>query len=169
MKNLLTILLTATLFSCVSVPENVEPVSDFNTQQYMGTWYEIARLDHWFERDLNQITATYELQENGTVKVLNRGFNTEKDKWSEANGKAKFVGESSTGHLKVSFFGPFYGSYVVFELGDDYDYAFITGNDTDYLWFLSRTPTVSDEMKAYFINRVTELGFPADELIFVEH
>lgn len=168
MKNLIIMLVTASLLGCISLPEKVEPVSEFNTDKYMGTWYEIARLDHWFERDLTQVTANYELQDNGTVKVVNRGFNTEKNEWSEAIGKAKFVGDSRTGHLKVSFFGPFYGSYAVFELGESYEYAFIAGNDTDYLWFLARTPQVSDSMKQHFISTASELDFPVDRLIFVD-
>lgn len=94
-------------------------------------WYEIARLDHSFERGLEQVTAEYSLREGGGVQVKNRGFSNKKNKWSEAEGKAFFVGKASEGYLKVSFFGPFYGSYVVFELDkDNYQYAFVSGRAT---------------------------------------
>jgi apolipoprotein D and lipocalin family protein len=169
MKQQLIIFITAILAGCVSIPDNVTPVTEFETEKYMGTWYEIARLDHWFERDLDQVTANYKLQDNGTVQVINRGFDGNKQEWKEAVGKAKFVDDINTGYLKVSFFGPFYGAYVVFELGENYDYAFVAGNDTDYLWFLSRTPEVSEAMQQHFISKASELGFPTDELIFVQH
>ena len=121
-------------------------------QRYLGKWYEVARLDHSFERGMNQVTADYSMREDGGVKVLNQGYLVEDDEWKSAEGKAYFVESEDTGYLKVSFFGPFYGSYVVFELDkQDYQYAFISGPNHDYLWFLSRTPEVSEELKQDFI------------------
>ena len=152
----------------VSIPEGITPVSSFKLDAYLGTWYEIARLDHSFERGLEKVSAGYSLREDGGVRVLNRGFDTEKNAWNEAEGKGYFVGAAATGHLKVSFFGPFYGSYVIFELDPNYQYAFIAGDTKDYLWFLSRTPTVSPPLRERFIAQAKSLGFDTDALIWVK-
>jgi len=158
------------LTACTGMPTGVKPVSPFELDRYLGKWYEIARLDHSFERGLEQVTAEYSLREGGGVRVLNRGFSTKKGEWDEAEGKAIFVGDENTGYLKVSFFGPFYGSYVIFELDqEDYSYAFISGPNTSYLWLLSRTPTVDEAVMAKFRERAGALGFDLDELILVKH
>ena len=162
------------LNSCVGmaegIPDGIHPVAGFKKDKYLGKWYEIARLDNKFERGLSEISAEYSVREDGGIKVLNRGYNIEKGKWKDAEGKAYFVGNDDVGHLKVSFFGPFYGSYVVFDLDvKDYQYAYVTSYKKDLLWFLSRTPVVTDADKQKFINRVKKDGFNADELIFVEH
>jgi apolipoprotein D and lipocalin family protein len=167
----LSILLTA----CVSKPEGIEPVEGLDVKRYLGTWYEIARLDHSFEENLQAVTAEYSLREDGGLKVVNRGFNVETGEWEEAEGKAFFVDDRDTGYLKVSFFGPFYGAYVIFELGDlqpgdgEYDYVFLTGNSREYLWLLARTPEVGEQIRKTFIERSRALGFATDELIFVDH
>ena len=155
------------LASCTGLPDNVEPVSQFDTEQYLGTWYEIARLDHSFERNIERVTATYGLNEDGSISVLNKGFNTEKDEWRQAEGVAKPMGSSDIAHLKVSFFGPFYGTYAVFELADDYSHAFVSGYNTDYLWLLAREPDVSTEVRQRFINESQALGFDTSKLIWV--
>lgn len=155
------------LVSCTGLPDNVEPVSQFDTEQYLGTWYEIARLDHSFERNLERVTATYGLNEDGSISVLNKGFNTEKGEWRQAEGVAKPMGSSDIAHLKVSFFGPFYGTYAVFELADDYSHAFVSGYNTDYLWLLAREPDVSTEVRQRFINESQALGFDTSKLIWV--
>ena len=153
---------------CLGVPEGITPVKDFELEKYLGKWYEIARLDHSFERGLDSVSAQYSMREDGGVKVINRGFNTEDNEWSEAEGKAYFVNDEDEGYLKVSFFGPFYGSYIIFELDkENYQFAFVSGNTTSYLWLLSRTPIVSEEVMDKFIKRSRELGFNIEELIFV--
>ena len=153
---------------CTGVPKGIEPVTGFDQQRYMGTWYEIARLDHSFEEGLSQVTAEYSLNNDGSIKVVNRGYNAEAGEWKEAEGRAVFVGDSNVGHLKVSFFGPFYASYVVFELDDQYTTAYITGYDRDYLWLMSRTPEVSDEVLEAFRAQAEAEGFELGELIVVE-
>ncbi|MDC9508554.1 MULTISPECIES: lipocalin family protein [unclassified Pseudoalteromonas] len=172
MKAITTILLITGLFlltACTSAPGGITPVKNFNLEQYKGKWYEIARLDHSFEEGMEQVTATYTVNDDGTVKVLNKGFITEEQKWDEAQGLAKFVEGTDTGHFKVSFFGPFYGAYVIFELDqDDYQYAFITSYNRDFLWFLSRTPTVSDKLKQHFIAKASKLGFATEQVIWVK-
>lgn len=168
MSRLWVFILTLLTMSCVGRPEGVKPVGDFELQRYLGKWYEIARLDHSFEQGLTRVTAHYSLNDDGSVKVINRGYDADKNEWDEAEGKAKFVNDEDTAFLKVSFFGPFYGSYIVFELDDDYQYAFVSGPDTGYLWLLSRTPTVSEAVINQFEKRASELGFATDELIYVE-
>jgi len=157
------------LTGCLGMPDGVKPVKEFELDRYLGKWYEIARLDHSFERGMQNVTAEYSLRDGGGVRVLNRGFKTDKGEWDEAEGKAFFVEDDGTGYLKVSFFGPFYGSYVVFELDENYEYAFISGPDTSYLWLLARQPQVSDGLIERFKSRATELGFDLGEMVIVDH
>lgn len=154
---------------CVSIPDGVTPVKNFATDRYLGTWYEIARMDNRFERDLQQVTATYSLRDDGGIEVVNRGVNDKTGKSDEAIGKAFAVGEPDVAHLKVSFFGPFYGSYVVFHLDPEYRFAFVTGNDRDFLWLLSRTPSVEESVKTLFVEKATALGFNLDNVVWVKH
>lgn len=163
------VLLSLLLTACTGIPKGVEPVNGFEIDRYLGKWYEIARLDHSFERGLSSVGAEYSLREDGHVKVINRGYSIEKDQWKVAEGKAKFVKDSDTAQLKVSFFGPFYGSYVVFGLDkQDYQYSFVAGPNHNYLWLLARTPQVSDEVIASFIAEASQRGFNTDALIFVD-
>jgi apolipoprotein D and lipocalin family protein len=158
------------LGGCLGMPAGVIPVKDFDVDRYMGKWYEIARLDHSFERGLEQVTAQYSKREDGGVTVINRGYSSSDSQWSEAEGKAFFVNEPVEAYLKVSFFGPFYGSYVVFELDKEaYQYAFISGPDASHLWFLSRTPQVDEAMMGRFVERAAALGFDTAQLIFPRH
>ena len=162
------LLLPLMLAGCLGMPEGVEPVTGFELDRYLGRWYEIARLDHSFERGLEQVTAEYSLMDDGGVKVVNRGYSPEKDEWQEAEGKAYFVEDEDLGYLKVSFFGSFYGSYVIFELEESgYQYAFISGPDRSYLWLLARTPEVSGEVLERFMERSEALGFDLSELVMV--
>lgn len=169
MKYITNILLGISITGCVGLPDGITPVRNFDAERYMGTWYEIARLDHSFERGLTNVTAEYSLRDEG-IRVINRGYNTETNEWEEAQGEAYFVDEKDVGHLKVSFFGPFYSSYVIFELDSEfYDYAFVTGPDKSYLWLLARKPFVSDELMENFLRVAEGHGFAVDELILVEH
>lgn len=168
-KNWLLIVMLTALAGCTGVPEGIEPVTGFNAERYLGTWYEIARLDHSFERGLSNVRARYSRNDDGSIKVINRGYNAEEGQWEVADGRAVFVEDKNTGHLKVSFFGPFYASYVVFELDkENYSYAFVTGYNRDYLWFLSRTPEVGEEAIEAFRARARAEGFDLDELIIVD-
>lgn len=157
------------LSSCTGLPSGVTPVAGFDAERYLGTWYEIARLDHRFERGLSRVTASYSRRDDGGIRVVNRGYDARAGEWSEAIGKAYFVRDQNTGYLKVSFFGPFYGAYVVFELDrDDYQYAFVSGPNRNYLWLLARTPDVAPSLRQRFIERADALGFDTDALIFPE-
>ena len=158
------------LTGCVGAPNNVQPVKNFELQRYLGTWYEIARLDHSFERDLQQVTATYSLRDDGGVRVVNKGFNPKKNKWKEAIGKAYFVGDSDIGQLKVSFFGPFYGGYNIIELDKvNYQYALVCGPNLSYLWILARRPELSKSIVDRLVAKANSLGFATEQLIFVKH
>lgn len=157
------------LVACTGVPKGIEPVTGLEADRFLGKWYEIARLDHSFEEGLSRVTAEYTLQDDNSIEVINRGFDAEAGEWSTAEGRAVFVDGESKGHLKVSFFGPFYASYIVFELDkNEYQYAFITGYNRDYLWFLSRTPEVSDEALSRFRGVARKAGFDLEELVIVD-
>ncbi|OED41215.1 lipocalin [Endozoicomonas sp. (ex Bugula neritina AB1)] len=163
------LLLLTLLSGCTGLPERVTPVKPFEIERYMGKWYEIARLDHSFERGLSRVTAEYTLQPDDSVAVLNSGYSDKNGKKSQAIGIAKFVKASNEGHLKVSFFGHFYSSYVIFGLDqNNYQYAFVSGYNKNYLWLLSRTPEVSPELKDIFVQESKKLGFDTDQLIWVD-
>lgn len=161
-------LLSFSLGGCLGVPDGTEPVSDFVLEQYLGTWYEVARMDHSFERGLSNVTADYSLREDGGVRVLNRGFEDSKNKWKEAEGKAYFVDDTTVGQLKVSFFGPFYASYNVIALDKQaYQWSLVVGPDIDYMWILSRTPELDENVIKELVTMAGNLGFNTEELLFV--
>jgi apolipoprotein D and lipocalin family protein len=166
-----TITLTIILMlpGCGGAPDGVDPVDGFELPRYLGTWYEIARLDHSFERGLSQVTAEYSMRSDGGVRVVNRGFRDATSEWDEAVGKAYFTGDSNIGQLKVSFFGPFYGGYNIVELDKvAYQYSLVAGPDRDYLWILSRTPQMDPATLQQLVDKAARLGFATDELIFVD-
>lgn len=155
---------------CTGIPDGVEAVEGFELERYLGTWYEIARLDHRFERGLSEVTAIYSANEDGSVRVLNRGFDEESAEWEEATGKALMIDRADQGRLKVSFFGPFYGAYNIFELdAEGYRYAMVSGPDRSYLWILSRTPILEAPVLERLLEKARTLGYPVDDLIFVAH
>jgi apolipoprotein D and lipocalin family protein len=155
------------IWGCTGMPQSVRPVTGFEISRYLGKWYEIARLDHPFERNLSQVTAEYRSLGDGGVLVINRGYSESDKKWKEAKGKAYFVKDVSEGYLKVTFFWPFYGSYVVFGLDHaNYQYAFVSGPSTQYLWLLARTPSVTPEVLEKFVEMSKASGFNTEELIY---
>ena len=166
----LSLLLLALLTGCVAVPDGIQPVTDFQADRYLGRWYEIARLDHNFERGMSRVTAEYHQRDDGGLDVINRGYLADSRTWKQALGKAYFVEGPDTGYLKVSFFGPFYGSYVVFELDrQDYRYALVAGPDRSYLWLLARSPTLDAATRDRLVARAAAAGFDTSKLIFVDH
>jgi apolipoprotein D and lipocalin family protein len=168
MKPLIPTLLLL-LTACTSIPEGIEPVTNFELESYLGTWYEIARLDHSFERGMTDVTARYTLRDDGGVTVLNRGYRPDKCEWDEAEGKAFFIDASDVGRLKVSFFGPFYGAYNVFALDDDYRYSMVAGPNRSYLWILAREPELPRTTLDRLLKQARSTGFDTSSLIFVEH
>jgi apolipoprotein D and lipocalin family protein len=144
------------------------PVGGFELSKYLGTWYEIARMPVSFERDLVGVTATYGLRKDGKVSVLNQGHKkTLHGTIKTAHGKARFAGKTDIGHLKVSFFGPFYADYIVTVLDSNYQYAMVVGDSYKYLWILSRTPKLDAAILNGLLEKATELGFDAQELYMV--
>jgi len=163
-------LLTLLLGACTGLPDGVEAVSGVDLDRYLGTWYEIARLDHSFERGLNQVTAVYSRREDGGIRVVNRGFNADSSEWQEAEGRAYPVGDPTEGVLKVSFFGPFYGGYNIIALDrTGYQYAMVAGPNRSYLWILARTPRLEENTLNRLLEHARSLGFAVDELIYPGH
>lgn len=157
------------LFSCATIPKGAVAVKPFVKERYLGKWYEVARKDFRFERNLNNTTAEYSLNNDGTIKVDNKGYNTVTGEWKQAIGKAKFVGDENTAMLKVSFFGPFYSGYNVLAIDDEYRYALVAGKNLKYLWILSRETTIPAEIKEKYLKIAEEIGFDTTDLIWVEH
>jgi len=147
----------------------LQGVKPFDVQRYQGTWYEMARLDHSFERNMTDVSARYTVQADGSVQVVNRGFNSVKNEWKEAVGKALFTGDTDRGSLKVSFFGPFYGGYHVVALDPDYRWSLVVGPDRDYLWILARDKQLDPDVKAQLLAQAQAFGLATDKLIWVSH
>ena len=164
-----TWIVCAALTGCAQIPEGVQPVTGFDATRYVGTWYEIARLDNRFERGLTRITATYSARDDGGIDVLNRGFDEAKGEWREARGRARFVGPRDVGQLEVSFFGPFYGGYNVVDLDPSYSYSLVVGPNRSYLWILARDARPPREAVDRLVARARELGFDTGALIYVPH
>lgn len=168
---LLRVFMTAVfmLSGCMGVPEGVEPIRGFELERYLGTWHEIARLDHSFERGLTEVSAEYSLRDDGGVKVVNSGFNAASGQRESAEGKAYFVDSPDVGRLKVSFFGPFYGAYNIIALDKArYSYVMIAGNSTDYLWILARSPMLEPAVLQDLVRQAQALGFPTQDLIYLQ-
>lgn len=159
----------ALLAGCTGVPAGVTPVTGFDARRYVGTWYSIHRLDHRFERGLTNVSARYRLLPDGSVEVVNRGFDREACEWKQVVGKAKFRGEPDVASLKVSFFGPFYGGYHVFALDRErYSHAMISGPNHGYLWILAREPQLAPEVRDALVAQARAAGFRVEELQTVD-
>ena len=160
----------AMLVACgsVKVPDNIKVVENFDINKYSGKWYEIARFDFKFEKDMKQVTAEYAVNEDGSLKVLNKGFNYVDQEWTEKEGKGEFVGATNKGALKVSFFGPFYSGYNVVALEDNYNYALVFGESTEYIWILSRKQSIPDRVKDKFLKMAKDAGYNLDRLVWTK-
>lgn len=154
------------LSSCVSIPKGAVAVKPFDQNRYLGTWYEIARMDFKFEKGLDHVTATYTLNSDGTIRVDNKGYSVKDRKWKESIGKAKPAGEAPEGRLKVSFFGPFYAGYNVIAIDPDYRYALVAGNNLHYLWILSREKSIPEEIKKDYLEKAKKLGYDTSQLVW---
>ncbi|MBL5979771.1 lipocalin family protein [Comamonas sp. NyZ500] len=136
----------------------MQPVAGFDAKRYMGTWYELARIEHSFEKGLTQVSAQYSLNDDGTVAVVNRGYDASKKEWRQANGKARFLSDPCVAALKVSFFGPFYGGYNVVSLDDQYQTSLVIGNSLDYFWLLSRSKSIPEQQFRRLLEKAQSLG-----------
>ena len=166
----ITLLLTTAILGCTGVPKGLEPVSEFDGERYLGKWYEIARLDHSFEKNMSNVSAVYTEDKSGGITVLNRGYNEKTGEWKQIEGRARFIGDETVGSLKVSFFGPFYGGYHVIALDQEsYSYAMVAGPNRSYLWILSRSTSLDETVLAELKNKAADWGFDTSELIVVRH
>lgn len=168
------LLVSLLLISCsTALPSKVKAIDSVDANQYVGTWYEIARMDNYFERGLTQVTANYEKQKDGTIKVVNRGYNSAKKEWKEAIGSAYFVDppnadKTNTGKLKVSFFKPIYAGYDIIVLDKPYYNYVMVASGKDDLWILCRTPQLDYPIKQDLLAKAKSLGYKVDSLIFTE-
>ncbi len=170
LRSFVVTLFCTAISGCLGIPDNAKAVRNFELERYLGTWYEIARLDHPFERGLSQVRAEYIRRDDGGVSVINSGYNQKEGEWETAKGKAYFVDSPDIGRLKVSFFGPFYGAYNVVALDEElYSYSMVISSNRSYLWILARQPTLDSITVAELVERASELGFNTDELIYPEH
>ena len=155
--------------SCsVGIPEKANAIQNFDSEKYLGKWYEIARFDFKFEKNMNQVTATYSKNPDGTIKVDNKGYDYIKKEWKQSIGEAKFVNAENEARLKVSFFKPFWAGYNVIDLEDNYKYALVAGKNLDYLWILSREKTIPENIKTRFLEKAKSVGYDTSKLIWVE-
>ncbi len=158
------------LSACVGIPEGLKAVDGFEVSRYLGTWYEIARLDHRFERGLENVSAIYSLADGGGLAVLNQGRDTKTGVWKKALGKAYFVEGPHQGRLKVSFFGPFYGAYNIIALDKvGYSYALVAGSDRTSLWILARSKELPQETLDRLVGQAKALGFNTEALLYTQH
>ncbi|WP_326982636.1 lipocalin family protein [Chryseobacterium sp. MYb264] len=156
--------------SCsVGIPKGATAVQNFNSEKYLGRWYEIARFDYRFEKNMDNVTATYSKNPNGTIRVDNKGYNYVKKEWKESIGEAKFVNEPTEARLKVSFFKPIWAGYNVIDIDEDYQYALVVGNSTKYIWILSRTKEIPESIKQRFLEKAKNIGYKTEDLIWVKH
>ncbi|HUH73822.1 MAG TPA: lipocalin family protein [Chitinophagales bacterium] len=169
LQTLLFLTILILVSSCKTIPQGAQAVSPFEKEKYLGKWYEIARLDFKFEKNMNNTTAEYSINDNGSIKVENKGYDTVKEKWKQAIGKAKFIGDENVAKLKVSFFGPFYSGYNVIAIDPEYQFALVAGKNTDYLWILSRETSIPDDIKAKYLKIAEDIGYQTSDLIWVEH
>ena len=160
---------TLKLSSCVSIPKGAKAVKPFYKDKYLGKWYEIARLDFKYEKNLNNVTATYTVRGDRLIRVDNRGYDFVNNKWKQSVGKAKFAGDPNTGRLQVSFFGPFYAGYNVIAIDDNYQYALIAGNNLNYLWILSREKTIPEAVKTDYLEKARSIGYDVSKLVWDKH
>lgn len=175
LKPTIILFLVALLTNACFTPEymktkSIEPVSNFDLNRYTGTWYEIARLPHRFEKNLQRVTATYTLMENGKIEVINRGFDTTSSKWKDIKGKAWIPNPGVPSYLKVSFFWFFAADYKVIVLDqENYQYAMVTSSSKNYFWILARTPQLDEAIYQNLIEKAGNWGFDIDKIQRVEH
>ncbi|WP_164112540.1 MULTISPECIES: lipocalin family protein [Sphingobacterium] len=148
------------------VKSNLPVIQNFELERYLGLWYEIARLDFYWERNLKNVTAEYSLNKDGSIKVVNTGVHIKTHKTKRSVGKAKFAGAQNEGALKVSFFGPFYSGYHIMHIDESYQHALVFGDNLDYLWILSRTKTIDTEIRDKYLAYAEQSGYALKNLVW---
>jgi len=153
----------------VGIPKGAAAVKNFDARKYLGRWYEIARFDYRFEKNMDNVTAEYSENSDGSIRVNNKGYNYLKKEWKESIGEARFVKDKAEARLKVSFFKPIWAGYNVIDIDEDYQYALVAGSSLKYLWILSRTTTIPESIRQRFIEKAKRIGYTTDELIWIKH
>lgn len=164
------VLLAGVLAGCQTIARSsdVNAVSGFNAERYLGKWYELGRIENRFERGMSHTTAQYSMNNDGSIKVVNGGYDPKKGSFRSAVGKAKFAGTSDVGALKVSFFGPFYAAYNVVALDRNYQWSIVTGNNPKkYFWILSRQPALTKALKSKAISAARQMGVDPNSILWV--
>lgn len=161
--------LLPTVAGCVTIPDGATPVKPFVLSKYLGTWYEIARIDFRHERNLENTKAEYNMNYDGEISVVNSGYNSVTGEYTEAKGKVKFASDDGSAMMKVSFWGPFYSGYNVIALDDDYQYALVAGDNHKYLWLLSREKSIPDIIRRKYLQIAKEAGYDTSKLLWVNH
>lgn len=144
-------------------------VTNLDITKYLGHWYEIARLDFYWEKNLKNVTASYSLKKDGNIKVINQGQHLQSGKIKTSTGKAKLVSEGTKGALKVSFFGPFYSGYNIMHIDENYHYALVFGDNLDYMWILSRKTTIPESIKTKYLDYARNAGYAIENLVWTQH
>jgi len=165
MRNIFIVLISIIFIGCSNKYPPLPTVEQVDLQKYLGSWYEIARFEHHFQKGCKNVTATYELQDDDKIKVINRCAMIEDDEKKEATAVA-YTADETNSKLKVSFFRPFYGDYYIVDLADDYSYAVVATPSREFLWILSRTKTIDEATKNNILNKLLNIGFDVEKFIW---
>ncbi len=166
------LLLTATAAGAViyniwkPVKSDLPVIQDFQLEKYLGKWYEIARMDFFWEKGLKNVTAEYTQNEDGTIQVTNQGVKIKTNKLKQSTGKAKLTAEPHVGALKVSFFGPFYSGYNIMYVDKNYQHALVFGENLDYMWILCREKSIPYEIKKMYLDYAEKSGYRIEDLVW---
>jgi apolipoprotein D and lipocalin family protein len=166
MKQLTISLILLILCSCSAKPDLPPTIDNFAAERYLGQWYEIARYENWFEKDLDNTSAFYSQKKDGRVEVLNKGYNPKKDKWKEANGFARLNRAPNKGLLRVTFMWPFFADYRIIHIDGNYEHAIVGSNTFKYLWILSRSPSISEDKKSELLEILKGYNYDVSKLIY---
>ena len=166
MKKIFLLACVVGLFAACDASTKVDnsTVKSVDLNRYLGSWYEIAKYDHYFERDLDYAMARYTLRDDGKIDVLNTGIKDGRAK--DAKGIAKTT--DVPGLLRVSFFGPFFSDYRIMMLDEDYQYVLVGGSTDKYLWILARTPQLDDATRSLILAEADQRGYDTSKLIWVK-
>jgi len=155
--------------SLKNMPKKAEPVKDFDLYDFLGNWYEIARLDNRFEHQLDNVMTNYSVKKNGNIRIINSGFNTIEKQWEEVEGVGKFRGSEQVGALKVRFAVPFYEGYNIIAIDEHYNHALIAGRNLNYLWILSREKDLPPAIKEKYMKLSELIGYNVSKLVWTIH
>lgn len=152
-----------------TIPKGVKAVKPFDINKYLGKWYEIARLDFCFEHNIDYATAEYSMDKDGSIKVINKGYNYKKHKEVEAVGRASFLNSPDEGRFKISFKGPFCADYNVIAIDSKYKYALVTGRNHNYLWLLSKDTSIPEKIKESYLELAEDLGYNTSKIKWTKY